>query len=159
MVDFVRVLTETPGLCIGCAHYDGAKSYDYGCNLVDGVKVPESENCFAEGGKYVWQVVSEQPKARANDPSTSKAAAKAIKPKVPSLKETIMFLLARNPSGLTGTEIAALSGRRLNSITPRFAELSPVYITTKTTYTPPKGSAAGMYTSETRNGETVWVLA
>ena len=147
MVDFVRVLTETPDLCIGCAHYDGVKSYTNGCNRVDGVKVPKSKSCFAEDAKYVWQAVSEHPKARANDPVTSKAAAKAIKPKVPSLKETILFLLARNPSGLTGTEIAELSGKRLNSITPRFAEL---YRASKI-----KSTAYSSY----RNGETVWVLA
>ena len=147
MVDFVKVLAKTPGLCIGCAHYDSVKSYDHGCNRVDGVQVPKSENCFAEGGKYMWQAVSEHPKARANDPATSKAAAKAIKPKVPSLKETILFLLARNPSGLTGTEIAELSGKRLNSITPRFAEL---YRGSKI-----KSTAYSSY----RNGETVWVLA
>lgn len=147
MVDFVRVQAETAGLCLGCAHYNFVKNYANGCNRVDGVKVLESESCFADDGKYVWQAVSDQPKARANDPATSKAAAKAVKPKVPSLKETILFLLANNPAGLTGTEIASLSGKRLNSITPRFAEL---YRGSKI-----KSTAYSSY----RNGETVWVLA
>lgn len=63
------------------------------------------------------------PSARANDPATSKAAAKGIKVKKASIKDVIIDLLLKYKTGLTGQEIAEYSGFRLNSITPRFAEL------------------------------------
>lgn len=56
--------------------------------------------------------------ARATDPATSKG-----KRKVNKYAECVLFLLGRNPEGLTGHEMSKLSGFPLNCITPRFAPL------------------------------------
>ena len=58
---------------------------------------------------------------RSVDPATSVVAAKTKRPKI---KDTILDLLDKYKTGLTGQEIAEYSGYRLNSVTPRFAELA-----------------------------------
>lgn len=58
-------------------------------------------------------------RARANDPATSKAAGK---PTRLSLRERVQGILCHGHSA-TGTEIAEQLGARLNSVTPRLAEL------------------------------------
>ena len=88
--------------------------------------------------------------ARSNDPDTSKAAAKIKRPKI---RDTILDLLDKYKTGLTGQEIAEYSGYRLNSVTPRFAELarkggSPYQIIL------PKIRDSG----HRRSGQIVWVL-
>lgn len=57
---------------------------------------------------------------RSTDPDTSVTAAKI---KRPHIRDTILDLLDKYKTGLTGQEIAEYSGYRLNSVTPRFAEL------------------------------------
>lgn len=87
---------------------------------VDFDKVPGVHLTVA--GDSVWYVsylTSEEAAAsRTNDPATSKGARKINK-----YAECVMFLLGRNPEGLTGHQMAELSGFPLNCITPRFAPL------------------------------------
>lgn len=61
--------------------------------------------------------------ARKTDPATSHAAAAAVTPKRASIKDHILTEIAVH-GGCTGTEIADRTRLRLNSITPRFKELS-----------------------------------
>ena len=89
--------------------------------------------------------------ARSNDPATSKEAAKAIKPKRVPMRETILDLLDRYTAGLTGQEIAERTGFRLNSVTPRFAELSRTPVGGFTPFIKDSGLR--------RSGQIVWVLA
>ena len=90
---------------------------------------------------------------KTNDAPTSVAAAVSIQRKKASIKEVILELLDKYKTGLTGQEIAEYSGLRLNSVTPRFAELSrwggsPYQ----------KTAPAIMNTNRTRSGQIVWVL-
>lgn len=79
--------------------------------------------------------------ARKTDPSTSQQAAK---PKRTGLRERINQYMCRGTAA-TGEEIAAALDARLNSVTPRFAELQRAGIL--------KDSG------ERRNGQIVWVRA
>jgi hypothetical protein len=90
---------------------------------------------------------------RTNDVVTSVAAAKAVRPKKASIKAVILDLLDKYKTGLTGQEIAEYSGLRLNSVTPRFAELSR-WGGSPFQKTPP----VIMNTNRTRSGQIVWVL-
>ena len=90
---------------------------------------------------------------KTNDAPTSVAAAVSIKPKKASIKDVILDLLNKYKTGLTGQEIAEYSGLRLNSVTPRFAELSR-WGGSPYQKTPP----AIMNTNRTRSGQIVWVL-
>ena len=90
--------------------------------------------------------------ARSNDPDTSKAAAKIKRPRI---KDTILDLLDKYKTGLTGQEVAEYSGYRLNSVTPRFAELSRATLgIDAVTYNDPKIKDSG----HRRSGQIVWVL-
>ena len=90
---------------------------------------------------------------KTNDAPTSVAAAVSIKPKKASIKDVILDLLDTYKTGLTGQEIAEYSGLRLNSVTPRFAELS------RWSGSPyQKTAPAIMNTNRTRSGQIVWVL-
>jgi hypothetical protein len=63
-------------------------------------------------------------KARSNDPDTSKKAAKV---KRVTLRERIMDLFASDPARRrNGQQIAEILGAKLNSVTPRFAELRSI---------------------------------
>lgn len=84
------------------------------------------------------------PNVRPNDPATSHVAAVSIKPKKLSIKASILDLLEKHRAGLTGQEIAEHTGHRLNSITPRFAELSRSCVISNS--------------GDVRNGQIVWVL-
>jgi hypothetical protein len=85
---------------------------------------------------------------RSTDPATSVAAAKIKRPKI---KDTVLDLLDKYKTGLTGQEIAEYSGYRLNSVTPRFAELSKG----RSGW----GSAPLIKDSDRRrSGQIVWVL-
>lgn len=79
------------------------------------------------------------PKARLSDPLTSHHA--ALKVKAPPLRVRIEDTL-RAHGNFTGTELAHTLNARLNSVTPRFAELAK----------------AGRIkdSGRTRNGEIVW---
>lgn len=79
--------------------------------------------------------------ARKTDPSTSQ---KAAKPKRTGLRERINQYMCLGTAA-TGEEIAAALDARLNSVTPRFAELQRAGIL--------KDSG------ERRNGQIVWVRA
>lgn len=80
--------------------------------------------------------------ARRNDPATSKAAAKV--PRV-TLAQKVLDLLDLSPAGLTGEEIAGRLNARLNSVTPRFAQLRRLGLVE--------------HGGHTRSGQIVWVLA
>jgi hypothetical protein len=83
------------------------------------------------------------PNARRNDPATSKAAA-AKAPRV-SLGQKVLDLLGTYaPAGLTGEEISTRLNARLNSVTPRFAELRRHGLIEE---------------NGKRSGQIVWVLA
>ena len=85
---------------------------------------------------------------RSVDPATSVVAAKIKRPKI---KDTILDLLDKYNTGLTGQEIAEYSGYRLNSVTPRFAELSRTWrIGCTTPFIRDSGRR--------RSGQIVWVL-
>lgn len=59
--------------------------------------------------------------ARLTDPQTSKDAAK--KAGGGNLKDIVLLHIQQEPSGVTGKELAYRTGKPLNSITPRFAQL------------------------------------
>ena len=80
--------------------------------------------------------------ARRNDPPTSNAAAKV--PRV-TLAQRVLDLLTRYPAGLTGEEIATRLSARLNSVTPRFAQLRRLGLVEDS--------------GHLRSGQIVWVLA
>ena len=110
--------------------------------------VPEKEGHDCEYFELVSRATAAlspiyAPNVRPNDPATSHAAAVSIKPKKLSIKASILDLLEKHREGLTGQEIAEHTGHRLNSITPRFAELS-------------RGCVIN--SGDVRNGQTVWVL-
>ena len=92
---------------------------------------------------------------RTNDAVTSVAAAKTVRPKKASIKSVILDLLDKHRTGLTGQEIAEYSGLRLNSVTPRFAELSRWGASTPASW---PAAPAIMNTNRTRSGQIVWVL-
>lgn len=108
---------------------------------------PDAGHCVIFFELVSRPTTDDVPDARSNDQATSKAAAKAIKPKKASIKDSILDLLDRYKSGLTGGEMARHTGYRLNSVTPRFAEL----------YRASKIRVNG--DTPTRNCQTVWVLA
>ena len=80
--------------------------------------------------------------ARRNDLPTSKAAAKVSRV---TLAEKVLDLLTQYPAGLTGEEIATLLNARLNSVTPRCAQLRRLGLV--------EGSG------HLHCGQIVWVLA
>jgi hypothetical protein len=83
---------------------------------------------------------------RATDPDTSHTAAVKVEPKVAGIKQNIMLhLTLMGALGATGTEIAESDKLRLNSVTPRFAELRKAE----------KIKDSG----QRRDGQIVWVLA
>ena len=108
----------------------------------------------APQSKAYFELVSRAANVRPNDPTTSHVAAANIKVKKVSIKAVILDLLDKHRSGLTGQEIADFSGYRLNSITPRFAELSRK---TGTGYMMTLGAIRS--SGAVRNGQIVWVLS
>ena len=102
---------------------------------------------------YRFELVTEPANHKTNDVPTSVAAAVSIKPKKASIKNVILELLDTYKTGLTGQEIAEYSGFRLNSVTPRFAELS------RWSGSPYQKVAPRIVdTGRTRSGQIVWVL-
>ncbi len=72
--------------------------------------------------RHLCFVSSSQGAARASDPDTSKAAASLPRK---SIKDLMREVFVQNPKcTYTGEELAAKLGKRLNSVTPRFAELA-----------------------------------
>ena len=100
----------------------------------------------SEGLNHIAHVIAstQLPSVRSTDPATAKAADRKAKPKRYSIKARILELLASQREGLTGTELADYTGHRLNSITPRFADL----------YRDNLIRCSG----QQRSGQTVWVL-
>ena len=100
-----------------------------------------------------FELVTELAQHKTNDAPTSVAAAVSIKPKKTSIKDVILELLDTYKTGLTGQEIAEYSGIRLNSVTPRFAQLS------RWSGSPYQKEAPKIAdTGRTRSGQIVWVL-
>ena len=100
-----------------------------------------------------FELVTEPANHKTNDAPTSVAAAVSIKPKKTSIKDVILELLDTYKTGLTGQEIAEYSGIRLNSVTPRFAQLS------RWSGSPYQKEAPKIAdTGRTRSGQIVWVL-
>lgn len=132
-------------------------------NLITEGKVYEVRGTYVAGGElwvsilsnterpgsylaYRFELVTEPANHKTNDAPTSVAAAVSIKPKKASIKDVILELLDNYKTGLTGQEIAEYSGFRLNSVTPRFAELS-------------RGASPKIAdTGRTRSGQLVWAL-
>ena len=92
-----------------------------------GVEHPDYHSCGGCNADF-WEPAPPIPRmedhkaeyrARANDPGTSKFAGK---PNRPSLRERVHANLCHEHNA-TGTEIAEHLGARLNSVTPRLAEL------------------------------------
>lgn len=109
--------------------YQNHNGWPLGDKVVKVVRVTDYE-IYVEGNGYSWvqeyfdKVTSKSfGSARSNDPATSKKAAKV---KRVSLRESILIdLTAAGNAGLTGHEAALKAGgiHKLNSVTPRFAEL------------------------------------
>lgn len=57
------------------------------------------------------------------EPTTSKAAAIAIKPKAAALQEYVLAAIVRSPAGLTADEAASAIGESILSTRPRLSEL------------------------------------
>lgn len=91
----------------------------------------------------IWVKREDYHPARNTDPATSHLAATAATTRRASIKDHILIELAVH-GGCTGEEIANRTTLRLNSITPRFAELT----------------RAGKIkdSGTTRNKQIVWVL-
>lgn len=69
---------------------------------------------------YAWLGASVAGKSRALDKATSKDATKSDKT---TIAQRILDLLMVYKDGLVGTQIALILNVRLNSVTPRFAQL------------------------------------
>jgi len=61
--------------------------------------------------------------ARHDHPETSHEAARRVSPYVNELEKLVVDTLAANPHGLIQTDVARITGRANESITPRFATL------------------------------------
>lgn len=98
-----------------------------------------------ENGSSVISGVSETlfEKVKTSTKRTSIEANKKVKRA--SIKDHIIIELLFSPHGMTGTEIAERTTLRLNSITPRFAEL--------------QRELAIKDSGQRRDGQIVWVLA
>ena len=87
-----------------------------------------------------------RPLARTSDPDTSHAAADRVTPKVDGLESRVVEALrgmGRPRSGLTCSEISAVTGIHERSVTPRMKPLRKKGLVWRRT--------------EKRNGRTVWV--
>lgn len=119
----------------------------------DQVKIQPDNGRCQHYYAYRFELVTEPAQHKTNDATTSVAAAVSIKPKKTSIKDVILELLDKYKTGLTGQEIAEYSGIRLNSVTPRFAQLS------RWTGSPYQKEAPKIAdTGRTRSGQIVWVL-
>lgn len=130
-VDFVRVAALVEGRCLGCVHNESPVT---ACNMVNGVYTTRPDSCHSNldgtPGSSIWKAAPQamtckmsahkaEYRARALDPATSKGTRKVNK-----YEQCVVELLGRNPvTGLTGKQMAQLSGFALNCITPRFAPL------------------------------------
>lgn len=139
------VLAEQHGLENGIAEASGAYEYRFKLYKAPQGTITGRTSCYAPN-------TSNTPKADTSVTSTgtdtATAAAIAIKPKKSSIKATILALLEQYPAGLTGEEIAQRGNLRLNSVTPRFAELSAH----------DTGLGAIKDSGTRRSGQIVWVL-
>lgn len=145
------------GTCSGCTfshkgyseHVPGANS---SCSDWD---------CSGPRGTPTQMIVVPRAAARATDPETSHTAAAAVTTKVASIKQRILIDLSVH-GGQTGKELAARSGIPLNSITPRFAELSGKKYATRMCISidnVPPSIRRIKDSGERRDGQIVWVAA
>ena len=118
-------------------------------NLSEIIVVPISSPPLGHPGVSGWIAERFSPaegfaarQARRTDPATSKAAAKV--PRV-TLAQKVLDLLTLYPAGLTAEEIAGRLNARLNSVTPRFAQLRRLGLVE--------------HGGHLRSGQIVWVLA
>lgn len=120
------------GNCWGCVFDDGEELHGLSCHNV---------RCLSPD--VVWIKREDYHPARTTDPETSQRAATMATTRRASIKDHILIELAVH-GGCTGEEIANRTTLRLNSITPRFAELI----------------RAGKIkdSGTTRNKQIVWVL-
>lgn len=148
--DYVMAPAPEAGLCTGCILYaairEGARTtcIGAGCQPAEN-PVPGGGHRVVIGRRgYTRDTIeaSAAALARNTDPATSAAA--AAKVQVVTLKQAVVNALLAERS-LTGKEIADLTGKPLNSITPRFKGLVD----------------AGLIkdTGTVRDGQTVWRLA
>jgi hypothetical protein len=123
--------TEVSG-CNGCVFDDEDEVHGLCCHNV---------RCLEPN--VIWVKREDYHPARNTDPDTSHRAAIAATTRRASIKDHILIELAVH-GGCTGEEIANRTTLRLNSITPRFAELT----------------RAGKIkdSGTTRNKQIVWVL-
>lgn len=119
---FKRVPAEHDGLCFGCANYAVRNGRDGPAGLCE--KICIEGNPRIDGRSVIAVRDAMYTPVTSTGTDTATAAAIAIKPKRLSIKDTILALLAAYPAGLTGEEIAQRGNLRLNSVTPRFAELT-----------------------------------
>lgn len=119
--------------CIGCIFDDGQEHNGLCCHNV---------RCLDPS--VIWVKRADYNPVRTTDPATSHRAAETAVHRRASIKDHILLELAIH-GGCTGEEIANRTTLRLNSITPRFAELT----------------RAGKIkdSGTTRNKQIVWVLA
>lgn len=128
----MRVLHEGIGNgCNGCIFDDDGEVHGLTCH-----------NVSCNG--VIWVKRADYNPVRTTDPATSHRAAETATQRRASIKDHILLELAIH-GGCTGEEIANRTTLRLNSITPRFAELT----------------RAGKIkdSGTTRNKQIVWVLA
>lgn len=150
--DYTLSDAPEPGFCTGCALFI-QKYPPVGCTG-SGCQPEENPNGTAGPARGYRVVTKVDNKAvfveatellagvRNTDPVTSHRA--AAKVKVPTLRQVIVESLAGGRQ-LNGKEIAAITGRPLNSVTPRFAGLVD--------------SREIRDTGLARDGQTVWALA
>lgn len=126
------VLAEPGGSCHKCVFDDGLEHHGLSCHNV---------RCLEPNINWVKR--ADYNPVRTTDPATSHRAAQTATQRRASIKDHILIELAVH-GGCTGEEIANRTTLRLNSITPRFAELT----------------RAGKIkdSGTTRNKQIVWVL-
>jgi len=151
--NYKMVPAERPPSCNGCAR-EHVGYFEPFADAMSCDEVPCSER-QSPGGIARIMVMREEAKplpyipvstpapARKPDPETSHAAAARVNTR--SLKQVIMAELSLSPGGLNGTELAYISKRKLNSLTPRFAEL--------------RREGLIVDGGKRREGQIVWVLA
>ena len=118
--------------CIGCIFDDG-REHNGLCCL----------NVRCVDPSVIWVKRADYNPVRTTDPATSHRAAQTAVQRRASIKDHILIELGVH-GGCTGEEIANRTTLRLNSITPRFAELTRAC----------KIKDSGT----TRNKQIVWVL-
>lgn len=144
---YIMQAASDPGLCYGCKVYNELgidASNDAACDTARCMpeENPERQHkTVVSYTRYTIDEAAEALQARSTGSATSMAAAGKVQ-KV-TIRQAIIAAL-RAERTLTGKELATITGRPLNSVTPRFAKLVDDRIIHDT----------GMI----RDGQTVWAL-